>query len=84
METYKLQKGDEQFVYFMEHDDHESYALCIYEGRNLNGGYVFRSWLYGWKYIVNKEKTKVTWVDRKETKEFAISTHNGWLRYFPN
>jgi len=98
---YKLQKGDELFIHFKdEYTDKtgtEAYALCEYVGRDKKRNYLFDSVTYGWRYVVNKEKTKVTHFDnevyfvgekvhlrlKKEGKEYDISDMTGWLKYLP-
>lgn len=81
-----IEKGDCIDIHFKLEDGCDGYAACKYNGRDSNGGYVFISLIYGWAYIINKEKTKVTWVYPHwgERKEHILDNRSGWANYLPN
>jgi len=84
-ETFKLTHGDFITIrWYDENGNATGYAYDLrYEGRNNECGYVFKSLIYGWNYVVDKNK-ETLYNDYSPDVVYKVDARSGWTTYLPD
>ena len=86
MNDYKLRKGDFISIHWLGEDErHPGFAYDLrYIGRNREHGYVLESTIYGWRYIVDKDKATVCCEGYGMNRIYPVDNRSGWANYLPD
>ena len=82
-EQWKLEKGDCISIRWFEYGG-PGYAYNVrYVGRTRKGEYKFQSTIYGWHYIVSKDK-RTMYNDYHDEDIYRVDPSTGWTKYLPD
>lgn len=84
VENYKLRKCDYISIRWTNPDGSQGYAFDLrYKGRNRNKDYILESTIYGWHYIVSRDK-KTVYNDSHPEEVWDVDNCSGWANVLPD